>query len=221
MALIDPPLSIANAALGLLPAKQITAINEASLSAQKCRQFYPSVVQDLLAQGQVPWDFSTTIESLAPMDNPRSNEWLYAYAVPANMGSPIRILPAVQSLVGAPYVLGDQLIQPVVDVGYGGLGYRFKVAGGMLFCDVVNAQLEFARTDPVDTNFTPLFRRAVELELAVRICPELLKSDSREKMLMARAAQALSLAMADNFNRSPQRQEYAVPEALFAREGFW
>src|SRR4051812_21542055 len=88
-------LQIANLALARLPAKEIASPDENSLEAREVRRFYPQVVADLLSGD---WSFANQRVQLASVTNDRPAEWVYAYALPANLGSAIRVIPDWNSL---------------------------------------------------------------------------------------------------------------------------
>jgi len=222
-------LDICNMALRDLPTRTISSLNPAydqSLSAQECSMQYPIVVQELLEEYN--YDFAITRVALAATDNDRESEWSNAYALPINMAKPLRVLPDLTAAGVTPVGATTWLsLYGVFPWPRGDASERYAmnyiIAGDKLYTSTDNAWLEFLRTDVPTSSFPPSLTRAIAAELAVRLCPALLKSDTREKVLMGKAELFKQRAQADALNRQPRsdpsyvsmeeaaRGDYATP----------
>jgi hypothetical protein len=92
-------LDVCNKAISRIRAKRIATFEEASLEARECRTFYPAVVGFML-DGPYDHDFSFANQRVILAEkatNDRLQEWSYAYALPSNMSSPIRVIPDLES----------------------------------------------------------------------------------------------------------------------------
>lgn len=219
-------LDICNMALRDLPTRTISSLNPAydqSVSAVECAMQYPLIVQEFMEEFQ--YDFAIERVALAVTDNSRAGEWAYAYALPANMAKPIRCLPDLTgagvvpsgaatwlSYYGAfPWPRGDTSNQYAMN---------YVIAGGVLYTDTKSAWLEYLRSDVDVSQFPPTLVRAIAAELAARICPALLKSDTREKTLMTKAEVAKQRAQADALNRQPRNDPSYVSMEEAARNNY-
>lgn len=87
-------VDICNLALSYLgDAATVASIDppEGSAQAQHCARFYPMALNLLLESHQ--WNFSTVRALLALVENPYSDAWNYAYALPSDTTDVISVLP--------------------------------------------------------------------------------------------------------------------------------
>lgn len=96
---------------------------------------------------------------------------------------------------------------------------RFAIAGNKVYTHEPSAVLEFVTAEPDLGQMSQLFLRAVELELAARICMPVIKSGSRQKELIAAAEVARQRAIADDRNNSPERYDTIASEEALVRSG--
>jgi hypothetical protein len=210
-------LQISNKAIARLPAKEIASIDENSLEARECRRFYPDAVGDLLAAND--WSFANQRVILAPLETDRPAEWVYAYAVPSNLGGAIRVIPDWDTLglsIPVPFP-GD----PYAEFWASELAKYsapYEIQGSTLFTNAANATLDFTISDVAGVNVSQLFITALSLELAFRIAPGVNKPD-REQPLFSMAELAKDRAIADDRNRQPEEYGGYLPESIAARHG--
>lgn len=213
-------VSICNAALDELPAETIQSIDDVdSVGARACKRHYQNVLSDLLAE----WDFEPAIRRVAMAEtaNDRDYEWGHAYVKPPSFASLIRVLPYRAALDPTSVVVlpGQRLAQPAWGYFPENVGVRFAIAGNKVYTHEPSAVLEFVTAEPDLGQMSQLFLRAVELELAARICMPVIKSGSRQKELIAAAEVARQRAIADDRNNSPERYDTIASEEALVRSG--
>lgn len=212
-------LDIYNAALGECPAGTIASVNEKSQSAYECNRVGPQVIGEMVEE--FAYDFAITRTALALVNNDRSGEWAYAYAVPDNLASPLRVLPNIATPAGVVPILAGQSLAPVVGATLGDpFRIDYVIADDILYCGVAAAILEYVRTDVDVSKFPRLFVRACALEIAQRIVMPLLKSRERQRELAQAAEVMKQRAMADNLNRKPTTTYGYVSDMELARDGW-
>jgi len=213
-------LDIYNMALGECPAGTIASVGEKSQSAYECNRVGPQVIAEMVEE--FGYDFAITRETLAQVENDRASEWSFAYAVPSNMASPLRMLPNLAGATGAVPLLVGQTLAPVVGASFGD-PYRitYEIADDVIYCGVAGAMLEYVRTDVDESKFPRLFVRAAGLEIAARIVVPLLKSRERQRELAQAAEVMKQRAMADNLNRKPTSTYGYISDMELARDGWF
>lgn len=209
-------------ALAELPDAPIASENEQSLQARETGRFYDPCVKELLEAHE--WGFANKRVALASIVNDREFEWLYAYQLPADLGTPIGVVnewsgsydpllsPATGNLLAPIY--GIYPLSYIADADY-------QIHGTTLYTHRSGAVLEYG-VSTVSENLMPaLFQRALVLELASRIAMPLGKSRELKGDLIQAAEIAKDRAMADNDNRYPRRHsEGYVSEVERARMGW-
>lgn len=215
-------IAICNEALAELPADFINDFDEVSLPAEWCARLYPSALAYLLEMHD--WKFPLARVALAQIDNDRSGEWAYAYQIPSNSASELRVFPAYQnpSLAQLPLLAGQRL-GPTAAFFFSGdiMAYSYMLAGNTLYTNVNEAVLEFIRDDVPESMFPAMFTRALSLELASRLVMPILKKSLRQRELIALAGIARDRAIADSRNRDPSESRYDIfeNETQLGREG--
>jgi hypothetical protein len=87
MAVGDTKLTICNDALLMLGAAEMTSFTEGTDSAKICDRLYDDLKKYILSI--YPWSFAKKKVQLARISDTPTTEWLYAYALPADMiGTP-------------------------------------------------------------------------------------------------------------------------------------
>lgn len=217
---VPSQLSICNLALAHLPAAEISSMNEDSLEARECRRFYPEVMADMLG-GPHDWSFANQRVVLAGLTNDRDFEWLYAYALPSNLGSPIRVIPDLEGAgIAVPVPLPGEPYAETWGISTGYIETPYILEGTTLYSNVQNATLEFTINDVAGVNISQLAVRAISLDLASRICVPIKKDSDRETKLMQAAEAAWQRAIADDRNRQPENQGGYIAENIAARRGY-
>lgn len=216
-------IGICNQALDLIKADNVQSLNENSLSAQKCKRFYPQIISEML-EGDHDWSFAIRRVLLAQLlTNDREVEWLYAYAAPADLASPIRILPDLTALgLGFPVPLpGDPYAETWAGAwsALAGFSMPYVLDNGTIYTNAVTASIEYA-TNSVEADRIPaLAVRAIVHDLASRLAMPL-KGDKELRIELEREADLFwQRAVADDANRQPQMTGPYVSEAEIARAG--
>lgn len=214
-------IQIKNMALAELPDAPIASENESSLQARETGRFYEPVLKELLEAHE--WGFATKRVALAALTNDREGEWLYAYQLPADLGTPIGIVNEWNGTYDPLLSPSGNLLAPIY--GLYPLSYLgdadYLISGGLLYTHKASAVLEYGAADAGESDMTALFQRALVLELASRIAMPLGKSRELKGDLIQAAEIAKARAMADNDNRHPRRHsEGYVSEVERARMGW-
>lgn len=217
-------IEICNLALDRIRASPIASISENSMEATKCRRFYPRAMADMLdGPFDHDWSFANVRVALAELAvNDRPQEWMYAYALPTNMGSPIRVVPDFEGLgLGYPIPVAGE---PYAEAWSTMSGYPWEtpyiIEGSTLYSSVQNARLEYAINDIAGLNVSQKVITALELDLAARLAFPVKADKEREKTLAQAAATAWERAIADDRNRHPQSSGQYTSEAMVARRGY-
>ena len=196
-------IPICNLALGELRASAIADIAEDSIEAQNCARYYPQCLKLLLERHD--WSFATRIASLAELSvNPRSSEWLHAYALPADCATPKRLVPPSD---------GALACWPVE------WGQAFIVEAGLLYTHLQGATLEYSAADVPETVMPALFADALAYALAARLAVPIRDSREMKGQLLQQAELAATRAMADDENREPRHDVPFTDEVTVARGG--
>lgn len=200
---VASPTGICNLALDAVPANRITSLAEDSLEAQKCALQYPQVFAETLETW--PWNFARKREGLPEVINDRKGEWLYAYALPANMALPLGVWPFEEVGLASSGYTNQPMRKPSWD---------FDILGGKLYTDAKVAILEHLDYSVAPPKATAMFVRTVALKLASRICLPLTKSQRREQALLEQAEIFEQRARAHEANSRPQTYGDFIPEAV-------
>lgn len=206
-------IDICNEALGEVPAETISDLDdETKQSARHCKRLYRGVISDLLEH--YDWSFAKQRVALAQVTNTRSGEWGYAYALPAGMGTPKRIVPAYTANAAAGFVgypgrvgVADQFQQ----------SFEYVIAGMVLYTNLPGAILEYIPEEVPLAAFSSSFARAVALELAARLVMPVLNDRARQRDLVQMAELQKQRAVAEEANRSPDYGLDFVSERAMAR----
>lgn len=203
-------ISICNVALAEVGADSIASLDEESVGARECRRAFDDAVADLLARSD--WGFKTRRLNAAGVPNDRPAEWSYAYAMPADAARVLRVLPPAE----ANYPEWGIWSTPAWDA----LGaVPFVEAGGTIHCNVADAVIEVASASAPASDFPPLFRRALEFEIAARIAMPLRRDRALRGDMLQLAELALARAIAEDRNRHPRRELDWLGEVALARAG--
>lgn len=213
-------VQICNEAIADLPAHPITGLDDTRKEARECSRHLNGVVSDLLDDHD--YDFARRRVALASVANEREGEWGYAYRLPDEIVSPIKLVRSYDAnSVGI--VVTPIYYWPGVDLGL--LGYApidYEIANNTLFTNLEDAILEYSLDAMEPNKWPPLFAQAVIRLLAARIYRPILgeKADTREWMIKQQAADvAAAAARASDMNRKPRERKEHISEAERARCG--
>lgn len=203
-------IQICNMALGEMRAKPIADIGEPTLEARECARYYPQALSTLLELHD--WSFANRLAPLALLsDNPRSDEWLYAYALPTDCATAQRILFAIDGANGSPYYWPFDWPPPI------GAWSDFLIENRTLFCNIENARLEYSANDLAEADMSALFKEALYLSLAFRIAIPVANDRTLKGDLFKQHELAAQRAVADDRNRNPQREDQTIDEVALVR----
>lgn len=193
-------VEICNLALGDIRAPRIADIAEDSVEAGNCVTFYPHCLALLL--DDYDWQFLKRTASLALYaTNERATEWTYAYALPADCGKALRLIPSDISLVGADAPWG------AVDVPYRPSFWTgFIIENNVLYSNISDATLEYASNAADESVFPPLFKEALRRLLGANLAVPIRDSREMENDLLKMAEAARQKAIAADMNRAPRNE---------------
>lgn len=212
-------LNMMNRAIGLIRGKKIQSENERSLEAENCRAEWPLIIQSML-EGPHYWSWAQVRSTLAPLVNDRSTEWLYAYGLPADMASPVYLLPDLNGLgLGLPTPLPGNPYFEVWSYLYQNLAAPYIIEGDVLYTNAEAASLAYITTAVDAGRYPAKVQEAIILELASRIAMPVKGNSELRQQYRQEAEIAWDRAMADDENRQPNRQPPYTSEAELAREG--
>lgn len=212
-------IEISNLAVAKLPAAPIQDIGENSLEARECRRFYPQVLSAML-EGPHDFSFANRRVALAQTTNDRDQEWLYAYVVPSDMASPIRVIPDFEGLgLGLPIPLPGEPYSEVWASAMSTFEAAYIVENGILYTNIENASLEYSVNDVEEANLSHLVVEAMACELAFHLALPVKKDAKLRSSLFDEKELAWSRAIADDQNRHPRHAGDFISEAMAARSG--
>lgn len=205
-------ISLCNQALAEIAKDEIASLDEGSYEAKQCTRFAEPLLTEMIDwSDEIP--LGRTRGALALTANDRDAEWLYAYAAPSDLGSPITIRETADAAYGLP--ISGPFDFPLQDRD----SIAFAFEGGKIYTNVENAVLVYSRSTITAGDLSPLMQRAFVLELAARLAGPLSK-DQRVVDAKARQAEtARQRAIADEENKNPRRSTRYVSEAEYARHG--
>lgn len=206
-------LSIKNMALDEMPTDRIDVEGDGSLADEKLATIYPEALAGLLEAHD--WDFCVTRAALAQVTNDRGHEWRYAYALPADLAKPLRLMP---------FRATDQVPAWPSYAAFGAMrglegAVPYRISGSLLYANQEAAVLEYGSSQPSEARFSAKFARALALEVAVRGVMPLTKDAKRQRELMGMAELARERAKAEDMNRDRESPRDFVSETELARAG--
>jgi hypothetical protein len=213
-------LDISNRAIGRIAAAPIADIDEDSLEARECRRFYPSVISNMLESPQ-DWSFARQRVLLAEVDNDRPDEWAYAYHLPSNCASPIRVIPDLEGLgLSLPIPLSnDPYFEVWANAALAGIESVYVIDDNVIYTNETNATLEYVIDDIAGLRVSNLVIEAVRLQLAAEIAIPVKKDSNLRTAILQEAEVAWQKAIADDRNRQPETYAGYIPEGIAARHG--
>ena len=212
-------LDLCNKALAKIAAKPIADIDEQSLEARECRRVYPQVVSDML-EGPHEYSWSKQRETLATVTNDRPDEWAYAYQLPANAASVVRVLPDFDSLgISVPVPLPGEPYAEAWASTVAQFEADYILDGTTIYTNETNASVEFIVNDIANLRVPSMVVKALILELAGNLAVPVKKDSAREKDMLQQAELAWQRAIADDQNRQPESYGSYIPESIAARHG--
>lgn len=213
-------LDMCDQALAEIKAKAIASVEENSLEARECRRFYPKIISEML-EGPHDWSFQNRRVRLALLaTNARESEWAFAYALPADMATSIRVIPDLTAaglglptpLLGDPYAETWALAGRYFETPY-------IIEDEALYSNTESATLEYGINDISETRIGALVEKAIVKDLASRLAVPVKGDKDLKAALQAEAEVAWQRAIADDRNRQPQQSGEYISEGMLARGG--
>lgn len=205
-------IELCNRALANIAKGQIGSLNEASLEARECNRFAQPLLDEMISwSDNIPLGRRRVV--LALVENDRPAEWLYAYAAPAGMETPLGIRRVEDAATDLPE--GGPFDFPLQDA----YPLRYLHENGKIYTNVETATLIYTRSSIDASDLGALMQKAFEDELAFRISMPLTKDPKVKQSLAPIAAASRVTALAHEENKMGQRQTSYVSEAELARMG--
>lgn len=213
-------VDICNMALSHLGSDAVVASispPDGSVEAGHCARFYPLARREALEAAK--WTWSKTRQPLAQVTNP-SEVWTYAYTMPSDCSSPMRVLQraAVADFVAWPY--GSMLLTVDELALWTERGSAdFEVEGGVLMTHEPDAVLLYTRDVTDTTKFSSTFLTYLSYLLGAYLSGPIIKGQDGMKTALAMrkiADQVLASASMDDANGSSEGGEF-IPAHLKAR----
>lgn len=204
-------ITICNLALGDIRASAITAIGEGSLEAEMCERYYPHCLSLML--DDYTWQFTKRVAPLVLQEeNERASEWGYCYALPADCGQALRLLPTGTAVSDFTTWRADFCTGPIPS-----WWLDFIVENNKLYAQVSDAVLEYASDASDESQFPPLFREGLRKLLAANLAIPIRNEVSLADGLFQQAERARQAAIAADMNRAPVHEP--VDDVGRARRG--
>ncbi|KPH66954.1 hypothetical protein [Novosphingobium sp. ST904] len=205
-------IELCNRSLAAVAKGQIASLNEQSIEAGECVRFAQPLLDEMIGwSDNMPLGRRRVV--LAEVTNDRPSEWLFAYAKPSDMETPLALRrredPAQCLPEGGPFNF------PLQD----GFPLRFLLEGDKLYSNVATATLIYTAASIQASELSGLMQKAFVDELAVRIATPLTKDPKVGAALANVAELSRARAVAHEENKMPQRQTAYVSDAELARMG--
>jgi len=213
-------IGLCNMALGQLPTTAITDFDERSPEAEWCGRLYSPTLAYMLDRHD--WKFPITRLVMAQVTNDRPGEWAFAYAIPEECVTELRVIPQYDDTGDSIPLLAGQVLSTwyLTALSIPAI-YRYLVAGSKLYSNIENATLEFITGAPSESVFRPLFIDAFVKQLASQLVMPIKKDRARQGDLIKMAELAIDRAICDEINRDDAQSTYGefINDTELARSG--
>ena len=202
-------------ALSRIHASRISSIDDPSNEASECATWYDQCLRELLELHD--WNFAIRIATLAALGNDRTSEWGYAYAAPSDLVTAIRMIDAAPYARSGvfypwPYTWSRSTFNALVP--------SFLKDGGTIYSNNDALSVLYTTSNVSESDMPAMFKRALSLNLAAVLASSLLQNSALTATVQKEAELARQRAMADDLNRSPQRQHDSYDEVALARGSY-
>lgn len=185
-------VELCNRALALLPEEPIPSMDAGGLAARTARRWYKPTVAWLLTKYH--WNLATRRATLATVANTRSDQWNFAYALPADTAF-IRGIASADTSEGA--ALGYySALRNLFQQG------QFLRVGQTLYSAIDAAVLDYTSLDVEENEFDEEFANVIVLWLASRFAMPITKKPALQQKYEQSASDAMTLAMARDSNEN-------------------
>lgn len=207
-------ITLCNQALGLIAAGDIASLGETAVEAKYCNRFAQPLLDEMIGWSE-SFGFGRSRVLLASVTNDRPAEWLYAYAVPSDVGTSIAIRAVEDDAYGLP--TSGPYTFPLQDA----LPLAFVQDGNRVYTNVETATLIYSRKTIDASELSALGQRAFVDELAARLAMPVKKANVAQVQALRKQAE-ISRArwVADEENKTPRNQARYISEAEYARGGY-
>lgn len=210
--LVATLIALCNNALSTIAKGQIASLGEASMEARECGRFADALLAEMADwSDELPGQRRRVVLALETNDRPA--EWLYRYAAPADLATPLAIRAEQEGAASLP--MGGPGTFPYQD----GEILAFLHEQGGIYTNVERAALYYQSSTLEVGDLSPLMQRAFTLELAARIAPALAKDRALVKEVGQQAEIARQRAIADEENKARRVMPCYVSDAEYARHG--
>lgn len=204
--------SICNLALDEVPAASIVSIADNNQRAEVCRRQYPRALKELM---ELEWTFGIKRVALTTMTNDRAPLWGFAYALPNDLGYPLRLTPPLAA--NSAQIGYGQTLAPSAGMVWDDPGVTFDYEGGSLWSWQEGAVLEYVTNAPDFAKMSAGFERALIYTLAAKLVMPITKDRARKDKLLGEAEVWRERALADDLNKNARQNRYGdnfIPEAI-------
>lgn len=220
MSFIEPrsDISICNKALSRIGQVGLTGTLTSptgnSNASRECRLHYKPTVRWVLEQHH--WNLATNRQTLIELGtNPRSIEWAYAYAKPADMAFPVGIYSPGGTIAGTvSYYSG---LKGLFAMLYG--KPLFTYSGGVLYSMLGPAELEYTSLDITEQELTEQLEAMIVLFLAAKLAYSVAKDHKMGNEIRQEGFSELNRVIAANLNEQQPTYGNHMSEAEMARNG--
>jgi len=204
-------ISVCNQALAEIRAPTIVSIDDGTPEADACAQHYDDCLSTLLECHE--WSFAKKRVSLALRGtNDRSGEWVYAYALPSDVGVAGAVVYAAPTPpVGVYFPWPYDWPRPPFYLT------DFVLEGSTIYTNLESAVYEYSSNSPDESLWPAMFRRALVLDLASRLALSLRDDRALKGDFIQQSEAAKRRAMADDINRYPKRDAPVIDEVAMVR----
>lgn len=173
---------------------------DGSIEAGHCARFYPIARTELLEP--YPWSFALKRAALAELAVNPSSVWAYAYELPSDCLSPVRVLAAGSTLTPSERDNADYTIE-------GTTVLTNEEAAVLLYITDV--------TDP--SKFSPTFTTALSYVLGAYLAGPLIKGSAGADVAkeFRKAAREMAVSAAANDANGSAESAVDVPQSILAR----
>lgn len=207
-------ITLCNRALSRIAAGQIASLDEVSIEAREVNREAQPLLNEMVDWSDA-FGFGRKRVVLAGLANDRPAEWLYAYAAPSDLSTPIAVRSVEEDAYGLP--LGGPVTLPFQDMQP--LAYLYEE--GRIYTNVETATLVYTKTAVDANDLPPLGQAAFVDELAARVAVPIKKVSARDAQALAQRAEISRRRwVADEENKTPRQSTRYVSDAEYARAGY-
>lgn len=204
--------ALCNIALGRCGIRDyIDDLDEASDEAEACTVHYANARDSVLASA--PWKFATRRRDLTQLTNVTRTGWGFAYSLPNDFVSPVRLWPQPNAGGGVFVTSGSPFAGYTLNASARNLGADQKIPYDLesdasvgtnliLVTDLDQANLQYVARITTPALFPDLFVNAVAWQLAIELCMTLAIKPAVAAGIERKAYLSIGQAIAAEFRRA-------------------